>query len=54
MREIIEIFLAMIFSVVIGSSGAKIISATIKKETIIKISGGLGSLENFTKKLAKK
>ncbi|MBT7608462.1 MAG: hypothetical protein HN576_01820 [Bacteriovoracaceae bacterium] len=51
MRAIIEIFLAIIFSGVIGSSCAKFLSATIKKETIIKVSSGLGSLESFTKKL---
>ncbi len=51
MRAIIDIFLAIIFSVIIGSSGAKVLSATIKKEALVKISGGLGSLENFTKKL---
>jgi hypothetical protein len=51
MRAIIEIFLAIIFSVVIGSSGVNVLSASIKKETVIKVSGGLGSLESFTKKL---
>ncbi len=51
MRAIIEIFLAIIFSVVVGSTGAKVLSATIKKEAIIKVSGGLGSLESFTEKL---
>lgn len=51
MRAIIDIFLAIIFSVIIGSNGAKIISATIKEEAIIKVHGGLGSLENFSKKL---
>jgi hypothetical protein len=51
MRAIIEIFLAIIFSVVIGSSGAKNLSATIKKEAIVKVSDGLGSLETFTRKL---
>ena len=54
MRAIIEIFLAIIFSIVLGTSGAKIISAKIKKEAIIKVSGGLSSLEDFTGKLTKK
>lgn len=51
MRAIIEIFLAIIFSAAIGATGAKILSRNIKKETIIKVSGGIGSLETFTKKL---
>ena len=53
MRTIIEIFLAIIFSVIVGTNGAKILSATIKKEAIIKVSGGLGSLENFTRRLTR-
>lgn len=51
MRAIIEIALAVIFSVIVGTSGVKALSANIKKEAIIKVSGGLGSLEIFTKAL---
>ncbi|WP_164848503.1 hypothetical protein [Halobacteriovorax sp. HLS] len=54
MRAIIDIFLAIIFSVVVGTSGAKVISATIKKEALVKVQHGLSSLENFTKKMTTK
>lgn len=54
MRAIIEIFLAIIFSVIVGTSGVNLVSTTIKKESIKKVSGGLGSLEEFTKELTKK
>jgi hypothetical protein len=54
MRAIIEIFLAIIFSVVLGTSGVSIISNAIKKESIIKVSRGPGSLEAFTKKITNK
>ena len=36
MRAIIEIALALIFSVVIGGNGVKALSSNIKKEAIIK------------------
>ena len=49
MRAIIEIALAIIFSVVMGTSGIKIISDGIKKEAIIKVSMGLSSLEDYFK-----
>jgi len=51
MRAIIDIFLAIIFSVIVGSSGAKTMSAVIKKESILKVYGGLSPLETFTQKL---
>jgi hypothetical protein len=54
MRAIIEIALAVIFSVAMGASGMKALSANIKKESIIKVSGGLGSLESFTKEMTHK
>ena len=54
MRAIIEIFLAIIFSVIVGTSGVNIVSTSIKKESIQKVSEGLGSLEKFTKELTKK
>lgn len=53
MRAVIEIFLAIIFSVFIGTTGLSLISSTIKKESILKIQNGLGSLESFTKQLNK-
>lgn len=51
MRAIIEIFLAIIFSVVVGASGFNLVSMRFKKETILKVHTGLGSLEDFTQKL---
>jgi len=53
MRAIIEILLAIIFSVILGTSGANLVSTAIKKESIQKVSDGLGSLENFTNKLTR-
>tara|TARA_R110002072_G_scaffold534_6_gene3962 strand:- start:140548 stop:140712 length:165 start_codon:yes stop_codon:yes gene_type:complete len=54
MRAIIEIFLAIIFTVTTGTSILNFSSKTIKKEAIIKIQKGLPSLEAFTKKMTKK
>ena len=51
MRVMIEITLTVIFSVAMGASGMKALSANIKKEAIIKVSGGLDSIESFTHKL---
>jgi hypothetical protein len=51
MRAIIEIFLAIVFTVILGFSGMNLISSVVKKESMGKVSGGLGSLESFTKKL---
>jgi hypothetical protein len=51
MRAIIEIFLAIVFTVILGFSGMNLISSTVKKESIKKVSGGLGSLEKFTTKM---
>jgi hypothetical protein len=51
MRAIIDIFLAIIFSVVIGSASMKLINKQIKRESLIKVQKGLGSLENFTAKM---
>ena len=54
MSAIIEILMAIIFTVVVGSGAVGVISKVIKKEAIIKVSGGLGSLELFTRKLTNK
>lgn len=54
MRAIIEIFLAIIFSVIVGTNGVNLVSTTIKKESIQKVSEGLGSLERFTRELTRK
>jgi hypothetical protein len=51
MRAIIEIFLAIIFTVISGTSVLNISSKIIKKEALIKVQKGLPSLSAFTKKL---
>ena len=54
MRAIIEIGLAIIFSVVLSSGSMKLLNHQIKSESLIKVQKGLSSLENFTKKLTHK
>jgi len=54
MRAIIDIFLAIIFSVALGSGSMKLLNQQIKEESLIKVQGGLSSLEDFTKRLTKK
>jgi hypothetical protein len=54
MRAIIEIILAILFTVISGTTVFNISSKTIKKEAITKVHKGLPSLEAFTKKLTKK
>ena len=54
MRAIIEIFLAILFTVVSGTTVLNLSSKAIKKETIIKVHKGLTPLESFTLKLTKK
>ncbi|WP_167849491.1 hypothetical protein [Halobacteriovorax vibrionivorans] len=53
MRAIIEIFLAILFTVVSGTTVLNLSSKTIKKEALIKVQKGLPSLESFTKKMTK-
>lgn len=53
MRAIIEIFLAILFTVISGTTVLNLSSKAIKKETIIKIHKGLPSLEVFTKRMTK-
>jgi hypothetical protein len=53
MRAIIEIFLAIIFSVVLGSGSLHIINSKVKKEALIKVQQGLPSLETYTLKMTK-
>ncbi len=53
MRAIIEIVLAIIFTVITGTSVLNFSSNTIKKEALIKIQKGLPSLEKFTNLLTK-
>jgi hypothetical protein len=51
MRAIIDIFLAIIFSVTLGSGSLHFINKKMKKEALIKIQKGLPSLESFTNKM---
>lgn len=50
----IEIFLAIICTVITGTSLMNFSSKALKKEALIKIQKGLPSLENFTKELTNK
>jgi|TARA_Y100000590_G_C15747529_1_gene1022736 hypothetical protein len=54
MRAIIDIFLAIIFSTLLGSGSLYVFNAKVKKEAFIKIQKGLPSLEKYTKKLTTK
>ncbi len=53
MRAIIEIFLAIIFTVISGTTVLNLSSKKIKKEAIIKVHKGLSPLEVYTKKLTR-
>ena len=53
MRAIIEIFLAILFTVISGTTVLNFSSKAIKKEAILKVHKGLPSLEKFTQKLTK-
>ncbi|MDP7320832.1 MAG: hypothetical protein QF441_09505 [Bacteriovoracaceae bacterium] len=53
MRAIIEIFLAILFTVTSGTTVLNLSSKAIKKAAIIKVHKGLPSLEVFTKKMTK-
>ena len=54
MRAIIEIFLAILFTVISGTTVLKISSNAVRKEAITKVHKGLPSLEAFTKELTEK
>lgn len=54
MRAIIEIFLALLFTVVSGTTILNFSSKAIKKEALLKVQKGLPSLESFTEELTKK
>jgi hypothetical protein len=53
MRAIIEMFLAILFTVVSGTTVLNLSSKAIKKEAIIKVHKGLPSLEGFTKRMTR-
>jgi len=54
MRAIIEIFLAILFTVISGTTVLNFSSKAIKKEALLKVQKGLPSLEKFTEKLIRK
>lgn len=54
MRAIIEIILAVLFTVVTGTTALNYSSKAIKKEALTKIQKGMPSLLSFSKKLTKK
>ena len=54
MRAIIEIFLAVLFTVVSGTTALTLSNKAIKKEALIKVQKGLPSLSTFTQKLTQK
>lgn len=51
MRAIIDIFLAVLFTIISGCTVLNLTSKAIKKEALTKVHNGLPSLENFTKKM---
>lgn len=53
MRAIIEISLAVLFTLFIGAGGFKIATTPFKKETLLKVSKGIGSLESFSQKMTR-
>jgi hypothetical protein len=53
MRAIIDIALAVIFSVTVGTGSLKLLNQKVKKESLIKVQKGLPSLVNFTKRMTK-
>ncbi|WP_417334715.1 hypothetical protein [Halobacteriovorax marinus] len=54
MRAVIEIFLAILFTVISGTTVLNLSSKAIKKEALIKVHKGLPSLEAFTKEMTRK
>ncbi len=54
MRAIIDIFLAIIFSVILGSGSLHVFNKRVKREALIKVQKGLPSLESFTKRMTHK
>ncbi len=53
MRAIIEIILAILFTVISGTTVLKLSSSAIKKEALLKVQKGLPSLEKFSYELTK-
>jgi hypothetical protein len=53
MRAIIDIALAVIFSVIVGTGSLKLLNQQVKRKSLIKVQKGLSSLERFTYKMTK-
>lgn len=53
MRAMIDIFLAIIFSVMLGTGSLHVINKKVKREALLKVQKGLSSLEVFSQKLTK-
>lgn len=51
LKAIIEIGLAVLFSLFIGAGGIKLATTPFKKETLRQVSKGIGSLESFSSRL---
>ena len=51
LRAIIEVLLAIVFTLFVGAGGVKIATTPFKKEALQKVSKGLGSLESFNRQL---
>jgi len=54
MRAIIDIFLAIIFSILLGSGSIQVINKIMKQKALVKVQQGLSSLEIFTQNLTEK
>jgi hypothetical protein len=52
MRAIIEIFLAILFMVITGTTALNFSSKAIKKDALFKVQKGLPSLEDFKNTMA--
>ncbi len=50
MKAIFDILLSLIFAIGLGSFSSDVYQE-IKKESLLKVHGGLSSLETFTKKI---
>lgn len=54
MRAIIDIALAVIFSMVVGTGSLKLLNQQVRKESLIKVQKGLSSLESFTSRMTRR
>ena len=54
MRAIIEVFLALIFTISLGTSSLHFSSMAFRKEVLLKLQKGLPSIQKFTHKLTRR